>query len=88
MTATRDYLTVPALAQSLGVDQDKVLGWIHRGELRALNVAESSTGRPRWRIPAEAWEEFERRRSTRATATSTKPQRRRKRDMAGVVEFY
>ena len=87
-TGNRDYLTVPELAASLGIDQDKVLAWIHRGELRALNVAESATGRPRWRIPADAWEEFERRRTTKATATATRPRRRRKRDMAGVVEFY
>lgn len=88
MTAPRDYLTVPALAESLGVDQDKILGWIHRGELHALNVAESASGRPRWRIPADAWEAFQQARSNRAAiAEVASPRRRRRRD-GYVMRFY
>jgi len=84
-----DYLTVPALARSLGIDQDKVLTWIHRGELAALNVAENPHGRPRWRIPSEAWEEFQVARSNQASIPAPRQQRRRRR-MRGesVIEFY
>jgi excisionase family DNA binding protein len=41
-------LTPPQVASLIGVNADKVLTWIRRGELRALNVSEGI--RPRWRI--------------------------------------
>ena len=48
------YYTPKAAAGTLGVDIETVLGWIHSGELKASNVAQSPAGkRPRWRI-AEA----------------------------------
>jgi len=40
------------------VDPMKVLGWIRRGELRAVNGADQNGKRPRWRIPPEALDEF------------------------------
>ena len=87
MTAdTRAYLTVAELAQSLACDAGKILTWIHRGELEALNVAESATGRPRWRIPREAWERFMLVRSNRSTAAKPRAKRRRRDDR--VIEFF
>ncbi len=81
------YFTVKQLASDLDVDRGKVLSWIHRGELGAINVAENPTGRPRWRIPTQAWEEFQRARSS--TAASRPPQTKRKRGTDGsVIEFY
>lgn len=56
------WLTPPQLAKQLGVQAEKVLGWIRSGELRAVNVAERASRRPRWRISAEAMEEIFRRR--------------------------
>jgi transposase len=46
------------LARKLGVKHSKVLGWINRGELRAINLAERSSGRPRWKILPDALNEF------------------------------
>ena len=42
----------------MGIDQAKILGWIHRGELYAVNLAERPNGKPRWRIPLESWQAF------------------------------
>ncbi len=52
---SKTYTTVKQIARELGIDAGKVLSWIHRGELKAINIATNSRGRPRWRIPAEAW---------------------------------
>jgi excisionase family DNA binding protein len=87
MPTNREYLTVPELANELGVDQCKILGWIHKGELRALNVAENPTGRPRWRIPADAWEQFQQARTNQAAAPVARSPRRRRGD-GYVMKFY
>jgi excisionase family DNA binding protein len=80
------FLTVKQLAESLGCDPGKILNWIHTGELEAINVSESAAGRPRWRIAADAWERFQLVRSNRATATRSRPKRRRRDDR--VIEFF
>jgi len=50
--ATR-FLTPPAVAERYGVDVHKIIGWIRRGELHAVNVGDGSQ-RPRYRIsPAD-----------------------------------
>jgi len=78
--STGKLLTVAAVAEHFDVGVHIVLGWIARGELRAINVASSvSAKRPTWRIPADALVEFEaarepkpaRRRPTVSTHTST-----------------
>lgn len=71
------------IADRYGVDRLKVLRWINGGHLAAVNVATKPNGRPRWRVPAEALEDFERRRANPAAA----PTQRRK---AATVErrFY
>jgi len=38
------------IAKRFGVGLPKVLGWIQRGELGAVNIASTTEGRPRWRI--------------------------------------
>jgi hypothetical protein len=86
---TVDYRTVRGLAESLAIDQAKVLHWIHTGQLEAIDVSETPGGRPRWRIPAEAWERFCRARSNQAnTATQQPAKRRRRRRDAKIIEFY
>jgi excisionase family DNA binding protein len=54
------YLTPPEIATRLRVDAHKVLGWIRRGDLRAINVSDG--WRPRYRISPDDLESFLRRR--------------------------
>jgi excisionase family DNA binding protein len=68
-------LTVPDLARRLRVGQDKVRGWIRRGELRAINTAAALCGRPRWVVQPDALAEFEARRTA---SVPPKPARRRR----------
>ncbi len=75
-------ITPPALARRLGVNTHKVLAWIARGELRAINLGDGS--RPRWRILPADLEAFLDRRTAQPMAKAT---RRRKADPA-VIEFF
>ena len=84
----RDFYAVGELAGVLTVDPMKILGWIHRGELSAINIAENPNGRPRWRIPAAAWEQFQAARSNVATAPAARAPRRRRRADDRVIKFY
>ncbi|WP_442484453.1 helix-turn-helix domain-containing protein [Aeoliella sp. SH292] len=53
----KSYLTPPEICKQLRVSSHKVLGWIRRGELRAVNV--SDTGfRPRYRVSQQSLDEF------------------------------
>jgi hypothetical protein len=49
--------------------------FIRKGELVAVNVATTLSGKPQWRITAESVERFERRRTS---SPPPKPQRRRR----------
>jgi excisionase family DNA binding protein len=72
---TSRWLSPPQVAEQLGIDPEKVIAWIRRGELNACNVAEIVGGRPRYRIdPAELAAFLQR----RSTAPTPKPARRRK----------
>jgi excisionase family DNA binding protein len=51
-------LSVKALAKSLSVSKDKVLGWIHAGELHAIDVRSSGSSRAVYRIPGDAVQAF------------------------------
>jgi excisionase family DNA binding protein len=83
MRETRTKLSPPELAGRWGISVDKVLAWIRRGELRAINIALSATGRPRWRIDLQDVREFEHRRA----ATPPAPARQRRRAQE-VVEYF
>ncbi len=78
--------TVQDLQRRYGVTVHTVLGWIRSGELKAVNVGRrSGAKKPRWRISPEALAAFEQLR----TATPLRPRTpRRKRQDAGVIEFY
>jgi hypothetical protein len=78
-------LTPPQVARRHGVSPDKVLGWIHSGELRAINVAARRGGRPRWRIDPADLVVFEQARSAVPRAAA-RPKRRRQ--VAGVIEYF
>ena len=51
------YLTPPEIARLLRVSPEKVLGWIRRAELKAVNVS-NGFSRPRYRVSRESLEEF------------------------------
>ena len=77
------YLTPPEVAKRYGVNASKVLGFIHSGELRAVNVAASTLGRARWRISPSDIAVFEQRRSAVAP-----PKTRPRRKSVGIIEFF
>ncbi len=79
------YHTPPTVAESLGVNESKVLAWIRSGELAAVNVAAHVGGRPRWRIAQSDLELF----LLRRTATPPAPAvRRRRRAGPNVIQFF
>jgi excisionase family DNA binding protein len=53
----RSYLTPPEIVRLLRVSPEKVLGWIRRGELTAVNLGNSAL-RPRFRISPEHLDAF------------------------------
>ena len=79
------YLSPPRVAERYGVDPSKVLGWIRRGELRAVNVAAHLGGRPRWRIDPADLATFE---AARAAGTPSARQSRRRQRQTGVIKFF
>ncbi len=50
----RRVLTPPVLAKQLGCDPNKVLHWIRTGQLKAINIAKDTGGKPRYVITPEA----------------------------------
>ena len=59
------WYTPKEVARLRRVRVSKVMGWIRRGELEAINHADGRMGRPRWKISREALELFDRARSSR-----------------------
>jgi hypothetical protein len=79
------WFTPPQIARTRRIRVGKVLDWIRRGELVAVNLAEKRGGRPRWRISPEALERFDQTRSSRRPVLTRKPRLPRS-DM--VTEFF
>ena len=67
------YLTPPEIAKVLRVSHEKLLGWIRRGELTAVNVGNGN--RPRFRISPESLDAFLRQREVQPLPRVT-PRRR------------
>lgn len=78
------FLTPPAIARRFGVKPAKVLRWIARGELHAVNVGDGQQ-RPRWRISPDALSLFE---QQRASPSPAPPKPRRRRVRAEALEFF
>lgn len=74
-----------ALSKRLGIRPQKVLGWIARGELTAVNLAERTGGRPRWKILPEALAEFL---AARQSSPPPAPAVRRRKRLTGVTQYY
>lgn len=51
----RTVVTVPELAQKLGVTEQHVINLIECGELPGLNTGRAKLGRSWYRIPLESW---------------------------------
>ena len=79
-------LTPPQVARRYGISTDKVLAWIHSGELRAINVAAKMGGRPRYRIDVADLLVFEQKRAAVPTTPSKGPRRRK--PPTDVIEFF
>jgi excisionase family DNA binding protein len=81
---TTRWLTPPEIASRLGVARDKIMAWIRRGELTAVDLSESRGRRPRYRVDPRELERFLARRAT--TPPPAKTARRAPRP-ANVREF-
>jgi transposase len=85
-TPVRRKTTPPKLARRYGVDVHKIIRWIETGELRAMNLATTTSGRPRWAIDEADIVAFEERRAAKPTV---KPVRRRKPEHPpGFIEYF
>jgi excisionase family DNA binding protein len=82
-----NYLTVAAVASALGVRRGKILNWIARGELAAVNIADRACGRPRWRIPQMALDAFLAMRACRPPGPVNRTRRRTARP-PGFIEYF
>ncbi len=78
------YLTPPQIAERFGVDAHKILSWIRRGELRAVNIGDGCQ-RPRYRISPDDLAVFEAR---RAAGPEPKISRIRRRKDPSIIEFF
>ena len=56
INSSNAFLTPPEIANRLRVSPNKVLGWIRRGMLGAVNVSDGL--RPRYRVSREALDAF------------------------------
>jgi hypothetical protein len=88
VASRKRHLTPPQLARRYGVKPEKVIGWIVGGELRAINIAASPTGRPRWIIDEADVAVFEERRAAKAPSPEP-PRRKRSADLpAGWIKYF
>ena len=86
MSNLRQKLTPPQLAKEWGVSPDKIVGFIRRGELRAIDVSTNrGSARPRYLIDRRDIEAFENARAVVPPAPKTR--RRRRRD-SSVKEYF
>ncbi len=67
------------------VGEHTVLGWIRRGELKAINVARKPGCRPKWRITEEALAAFE---AMRTPTPPPAPTRRKRQQSSDIVDRY
>jgi hypothetical protein len=83
VSTARGY-SVADIARLFRVGEDKVRGWIKRGELASINTSDLRCGKPRFVVRPESLKQFER---SRAAATPPKPTPRRKKQ-TGEIDFY
>lgn len=86
LAPSRRKISPPELAAMWGIGVGKILDWIHRGELRAIDVSSKQGGRPRYLIDLADVAAFETARSVQPPMPSARRNRRR-RDQR-VTEFF
>jgi excisionase family DNA binding protein len=73
------FITPNQLAKTLGIKPDKILAWIHAGQLVAVNVAANANGqRPRWRIDPDEVTRFLKSRQNKQAGETKAIRRHRK----------
>lgn len=85
MNNGKTKFTPPEVAKLLGIGPDKVLAWIRSGELRAVNVATTVKGRPRYVIDQEDLAAFL---EARSVKPKPKVRTRRRRAPTAVTEYF
>ncbi len=75
------FLTPPEIAKTLRVSSEKVLGWIRKAELTAINVGNGT--RPRYRVRREDLESFLKSREVRPPAPRARRTRQVQRQPEG-----
>ncbi len=70
----RTILSVPEIAQRLGVTRTHLYALIEDGTLQAINAG--GTGRSYWRVPVEAFNDFVRRNHSYAVVCDNRPSAR------------
>ena len=79
-TASCSTLRPTDVAKRFGVSPEKVIGWIRRGELRTVNIADRRDGKkPRFVIYEADLAAFE---ASRAVVPAVRPVRRRRQSAA------
>ncbi len=82
----KQFFRPSEVADLLGIDRSKVVQFIKRGELRAIDISLTRSTRPRWRISRNDLESFLARRATSPPPKSRPKLRVRKTD--DVIQFY
>jgi len=81
-------LSVPQVARQLGVAENKIYAWIRSGELRAINLARSTHGRPRYGIDLADIEAFETGRQVIPDGGPSTSRKLRKRTAGHVKDYF
>jgi excisionase family DNA binding protein len=79
------YLTPPMIAKQLRVSPEKVLNWIRKGDLRAINVSDGNC-RPRYRVAPEDLDEFLKRREVQPPPPIQRRRRKRQPPEGGPID--
>jgi hypothetical protein len=80
--------TPPEIARQYRVANAKVIDWIRKGELAALNLARHGCTRPRYSVTPEALDAFERARAVIPRTGDSITKRLRRQKKGNVKEFF
>jgi hypothetical protein len=84
----RQKLTPPQLAKLWGCSVQKIIWFIRSGELRAITLATSRSGRPRYAIDLDDIAAFERARQVVPDGGETTARERRAKSLGNVTQFF
>ena len=75
MSSIAQYLTPRQIARMLGVSHEKVLRWIHNGELPAVDLSTNQLERPRFKVAKDNLDAFLNKRSVKPLSQPTRRSR-------------